>query len=179
VTKPELLAYLQAFTAIVALGISVWAVLRNTSATRRRDRLELNGLAVSIYPELLMLPTLIQNVRDGLKRLKARYGSLVGQSVAASFELTAQISIPPMLERNVDKLFLLGPLGGPTCLQLYRLLLQYNSTVSAVAQHLVLLNSDQWKDAVDQLEQHLTLLENVVATCAHHVAPIHDTIDAS
>ena len=53
--KPELLAYLQAFTAIVALGISVWAVLRNTSATRRRDRLELNGLAVSVYPELLML----------------------------------------------------------------------------------------------------------------------------
>jgi hypothetical protein len=170
---------LQAFAALVALGISVWAALRSSSATRKREQLEQNGLAVSVYPELLMLPTMIQNVREGVSRLKTRDGHLVGQSVAASFRMAATIDVPPMLSRNVDRLFILGKLAGPTCIQLYRLLLQYNSTVSAMAAALPVMNAEQWKDAVDQLEQHLQLLEKVVATCAHHVAPVHEAIDRS
>jgi hypothetical protein len=40
-------AWLQAFAAIVALGISVWATWRVGAADRRRDRLQMLGIAVA------------------------------------------------------------------------------------------------------------------------------------
>jgi hypothetical protein len=51
--KPELASWLQAFAAIVALVISVWATWRVGAAERRRSRLQAHGIAVAIYPELL------------------------------------------------------------------------------------------------------------------------------
>lgn len=176
IALPNFPSWLQAFAAIVALGISVWAGVRSTAIVRRRDRLELRGLAVAVYPEIVMLKTSVQNVRDGLLALKARDKNLVGQSVAASVQLTAQIQIPPMLDRNIDKLFILGELAGPSCLHLVRLLIQHNVAVDAIASRMMMLNAEQWIEAVDQLEDHLTLLDNVIAKCEHEVQPIHDSI---
>jgi hypothetical protein len=123
----------RADAGIVALGISVWAVLRATSADRRRDRLQSRGIAVAVYPEILKLEVVIQNTRGGLRALKARDSNLVGQSVAWSVQQTGHVQIPPMLDRNVDRLFMLGDAAGPACLQLVNVLLQHNALVEEIA----------------------------------------------
>jgi hypothetical protein len=178
ILKPEYVAaWLQAATAIIALCISVWAVWWTGAVARRRDRLEIRGIAVAVFPEIEMLKINIQNVRDGLAFLKQRDGGLVGQSVAANLQLTAHIPIPPMMDRNIDKLFILGDIAGPSCLHLVRLLLQYNATVSSISSHLVALNAEQWVEAAGHLENHLTLLEKVIEKCEHEVRRIHDFIE--
>src|ERR1700675_697216 len=103
ILKPEYLpAWLQAAAAIVALGTSAWAVWWTNAAARQRDRLELRGVAVAVYPEILMLKVTTKQVREGVAEMKKRYGTLVGQSVAASLQMTASIQVPPMIERNID-----------------------------------------------------------------------------
>jgi hypothetical protein len=119
-------AWLQAGAAIIALGLGVWSVRATGAAQRRRDRLELRGLAVAIYPELLMLPTTIQSVRVRLVLLVGQTGA---QSFPATMELAVHIQLPPMVERNIDKLFLLGDAAGPSCLSVVRVIFQYNETV--------------------------------------------------
>lgn len=177
VLKAEYLpAWLQAATAIIALGISVWAVLWTGAAARRRDRLELRGVAVAIYPEIEMLKATTRGVRDGIKHLQERYANLVGQSVAASLELTAYIQMPPMLERNIDKLFILGDVAGPSCLHLVRLILQYNAFIERVVARIAILNAEQWVEAASHIEKHLTLLDKVIEKCEHEVRPIHDSV---
>jgi hypothetical protein len=172
--KPELLpAWLQAGAAVVALGLGVWSVRAAGAAQRRRDRLELRGLAVAIYPELCMLPTVVQNVRDNLSRLQTVDGD---QSFPASVQLTAPIELPPMLERNIDKLFLLGDIAGPSCLHLVRLLFQYNSTVQAIASATMMMSASQRREALGHITQHLTLIDQVIAKCEHEVQPIHDSV---
>jgi hypothetical protein len=61
-------AWLQAAAAIVALAISVWAVWWTGAVARRRDRLEIRGIAVAVYPEIEMLKISTQNVRHGVAR---------------------------------------------------------------------------------------------------------------
>jgi len=177
ILKPEYVAaWLQAATAIVALCISVWAVWWTGAVARRRDRLELRGIAVAVFPEIEMLKVNVQNVRDGIASLKQRDGGLFGQSVAASLQLTASIEMPPMMERNIDKLFVLGDVAGPSCVHLVRLILQYNATVASIASHMVSLNAEQWVEAAGHIEGHLTLLDKVIEKCEHEVRPIHDSI---
>src|SRR5271165_585247 len=66
--KPDLASWLQAFAAIVALGISVWATWRVGAAERKRDRLQAHGIAVAIYPELLKLQVTVDYIRKGLQQ---------------------------------------------------------------------------------------------------------------
>jgi hypothetical protein len=175
-SKADLPAWLQAFAAVVALFISVWAALRSGRLERRRDALEARGIAVAIYPELLQLEVIMKNTKDYLDRLVDQLaGKVVGQSIAMNIE-NAQIGLPPMIERNVDRLFMLGEPAGPACLQLVNVINQYNAFVHEIAARTTMMNATQWSEGVGQLKQHLTLLEAVVATCKHHVAPMHDAI---
>ena len=177
ILKPELLpAWLQAGAAIIALGISVWAVWWTGAATRRRDRLEIRGLAVAVYPEIEMLEESTKTVRSRIAAIKDQSRGQVGQSVAANVSINAQIPIPPMMERNIDKLFILGDVAGPSCVHLVRLLIQYNTTVERFASYIMTLNAEQWIEATGHLEEHLALLDQVIAKCKHEVEPIHDAI---
>lgn len=177
VLKPEYLpGWLQAFAALVALVIGVWSVVWTGNIARNRNRQEIRGVAVAIYPEIAILAEATKAVRGGLIDLKTRYGNLVGQSVGASFQSVAGIDVPPMLDRNIDKLFILGDRAGPSCLQLVRLIIQYNSTVADMSQRIMVMNVEQWKEAVGHLEDHLSLLDQVIAKCEHEVRPIHDSV---
>ncbi|WP_316168410.1 MULTISPECIES: hypothetical protein [unclassified Bradyrhizobium] len=177
VLKPELLAgWLQAGAAIAALAISCWAVLWTSASSRRRDRLELRGLAVAVFPEIMMLKASIPEIRKDLADIPRRYKGLVGQSIAAELQMRTSIPLPPMMERNVDKLFLLGEVAGPSCLHLVRLIMQYNSTIDGIAAHVAVMNAEQWVEAVRQIDDHLKLLDGVVAKCENEVKPIHDAI---
>jgi hypothetical protein len=81
-----------------------------------------------------------------------------------------------MMERNTDKLFILGELAGPSCLHLVRLLIQYNVFVEEIAARVATLNAEQWVEAAGHLEAHLTLLDQVIDKCEHEVKPIHDSV---
>jgi hypothetical protein len=103
-SQPDLPAWLQAFTTVVALFISVWASLRVGSIERRKERLQARAIAVAIYPEIQRLAVTLKEMRAGLLKIKEQDGTLAGQSVGASIQ-QAQIEIPPLLDRNVDRLF--------------------------------------------------------------------------
>jgi hypothetical protein len=96
-------AWLQAFAALVALGISAWAVVRTGAAERRRDRLKARSIAVAIYPEFLKLQVLIADIPAHLERLK-QTERVVGQNVAYKV-MGAQLEMPAMVERNIDNLY--------------------------------------------------------------------------
>jgi hypothetical protein len=175
VLQPQYLtAWLQAVAAIVALGISAWSVQRQGAAERRRYRQEMDTLAVAVYPEIAMLKITIQTVRERITKLKETNAGLTGQSIGATFQAASYIPIPPMLERNIDKLFILGDVAGPTCIQLSRLIIQYNATVETITQRILTLNADQWITAIQQVYEHLALLDKVVDKADHEVRPIHD-----
>jgi hypothetical protein len=175
VLTPTLLpAWLQAGAAIVALCISVWAVWRTGAIERRRDRLERRAIAVAVYPEIEMLKKTTQNVRERIAVITKRDGQLMGQSVGYNFQMAALIQMPPMLERNTDRLYILGEIAGPSCLQLVRFILQYNDFVTALITRIMVMNAEQWREGVAQLEEHLRLLDQIVAKCEHEVRPLHE-----
>jgi len=167
---------LQAFAAITALGISVWAALRVGAAERRRYRVQTLSIAVAIYPEILKLEVILKDTSERLGNIvSAHAGKLVGQSVGALIH-SQQIAIPPMLERNVDRLFMLGEEAGPSCLELVNVLLQYNEFVEAIAGRSMMMDANQWAEGVHELQEHLRSLEGVLAKCERDVGPLHGTI---
>jgi hypothetical protein len=130
VLQPQYLtAWLQALAAIVALGISAWAVLRQGAMERRRNRQEMNTLAVAIYPEIGMLKISLQTARERITKLRATYAGVVGQSIGATLQASAYVGMVPMIERNIDRLYISGDVAGPTCIHLARLIIQHNVTV--------------------------------------------------
>jgi hypothetical protein len=177
VLQPQYLtAWLQALAAIVALGISAWAVLRQGAIERRRNRQEMNTLAVAIYPEIGMLKISLQTARERITKLRATYAGVVGQSIGATLQASAYVGMPPMIERNIDRLYILGDVAGPTCIHLARLIIQYNVTVEMLVQRVLHLNADQWTGAVQQIFEHLDLLDKVVDKADHEVRPINDRV---
>jgi hypothetical protein len=81
-----------------------------------------------------------------------------------------------MLERNTDKLFILGDVAGPSCVHLVSLILQYNDAAENIVSHVVAMNAEQWPEAVSHLEEHLALLDKVIEKCEPEVRPIHDAV---
>jgi hypothetical protein len=57
-----------------------------------------------------------------------------------------------------------------------RLIVQYNTTVEMLTQHILRLNADQWVAAIQQIYEHLDLLDRVVDKADHEVRPIHDRV---
>jgi hypothetical protein len=168
-------AWLQTFAAIVALVISVVAIWQSNAVERKRNKLRAHGIAVAIYPELLKLAATLKFTHENFQQLKLRNSALVGQSIAAMVH-TGTISIPFVLDRNVDNLYLLGEPVGPARLQLVNVLLQYSDLVRDIAGRVVMMNAQQWPEAVDHLDSHLNLISVVVDKYVVDVRPIHDSV---
>ena len=167
--------------AVVAAIVGAIAAYRVGNAqvrvAKQKDLLQAHGIAVAIYPEILKLKLIVEDARKQLTQLNEKFlGRQPGQTIAAHVGQVMTIQIPPMLDRNIDRLFMLGDLAGPTCVQLVNVLLQYDTLVQNVTSRMMMLNADQWPEAVKQLQEHLTLLEGVVAKCKHEVRLIHDAI---
>jgi hypothetical protein len=89
------------------------------------------AIALAIYPETLKLATTIEDKRQVLARSRENISKQFGQTVAAEIHSQAIIEIPIFLERYVDRFFLLGEPTGSVCLQLYSILLQYDTFVGS------------------------------------------------
>ncbi|MDR3528102.1 MAG: hypothetical protein P4L57_12570 [Rhizomicrobium sp.] len=173
-SNATLAAWLQAFAAIVALVISAWAVVSTGAEERRRDRLRARSIAVAIYPELLKLDVVIDQMTRHVERLKTM-DRVVGQNVASAV-YGAQLTIPTMIERNIDNVYLLGEPAGPAILQLVNMISQYNDIVVAISQRMVALDANQWRDAVDEVLPHLAFLSRVTKKATEDVQPLHDSV---
>ena len=101
---------------------------------------------------------------------------MVGQSIGATLQVSAYVAIPPMIERNIDRLYILGDVAGPTCIHLVRNIIQYNFTVERLVQRVLNLNANQWTIAVQEIFNHLDLLDKVIDKSDHEVRPIHDKV---
>ena len=172
VGNPALASWLQAFAAVVALGISVWANLRVGSAERRRDHLQAVGIAVAVYLELLKLKIVVDEIQGGLTKLTDAAENLGGQSSAANVLSRALIPIPPMIDRNIDKLYLPGKTGGLACVQLVGQLYQHNDLVERMVGGMKTIDTE----VISHLRKSLELLDKVIAKCEHEVRPIHSAI---
>jgi len=176
ILKPEYLpAWLQAFSAIIALGISVWSVVWTGSITRRRNRLEIRGLASAIYPEMDTLKKETRRVRDVIVQIHKQDSHLVGSAIAGGLQIFAHISFPPMLERNIDKLFILGDDAGVCCLQLVRLIFEHQAKVADIASRIVTMNQGQWPAVVDDLQKQLDLLDKSIEACTYKIQKLIKT----
>ena len=153
------------------------AAAKQVAAMSARDRLHAQGIAVAIYPELLKLPTVCESTREYLDQVTAQLAeNQPGQFVAGNLQLSASIMMPPMLGRNIDLLFMLGETAGPACLQLVGLMLQYDALLQDITARMMMLSAGQWAEGVRHLQEHLFLLDTVVAKCEREVRPIHDAI---
>jgi hypothetical protein len=167
-------AWLQAFAAVVALGISVWATLKPGIDEKRKERLRGRSIAVAIFPELLKLEPIIAGAERSLEYLKSNDRVLIN-SVTNNL-LSAQIQVPPMLERNIDNFYLLGEPAGAACIQLVSLVDQFDSLVEAIAARIMVMTVEQWHEAMDHLQAYLTLLRSVIEKAKEEVQPLHDQI---
>lgn len=91
--------------------------------------------------------------------------------------MIGQIPVPPMLDRNTDRLYVLGKAAGPSCLQLVSILMQYNTFIDEVGARIVTLNADQWGEFVKQADDHLKLVGHVIAKCEHEVKTIYSVVE--
>jgi hypothetical protein len=167
--------------AIIAAVIGAIAAYRvgnaQITAAKQKDLLQARGIAVAIYSEILKLSVAIEDARKQLDEINEQFaGRQPGQTIAARVGQVMTIEIPPILDRNIDRLFMLGDLAGPACLELVNLLFQYDILVQNVTSRMMILNADQWPKAIEHLQEHLTLLKAVIGKCKHEVRPIHDAI---
>jgi hypothetical protein len=175
-SRPDLPSWLQAFAAFVALFVSVWAVRRADAIQRKRDRLQALGIAAAIYPEILGLEATLGDVRNHFDNiLESVRGGVPNQATGASV-LNGQILLPPLIDRNIEHLFLLGKNAGPSCLQLVNSIFQFNAFVTAMAARSVMMDIRQWEADVDRLLEQLQLLQSIIAKCKKEVAGLRDQI---
>jgi hypothetical protein len=130
--------------ALIAGILAYWAGIIQAKATRRAaethvkatertKRLEARGVAVAVDLGFQTLETDIKRARNNLERLKtdASTKDVAGQTIMAGAATIAKIASPPILERNVDRLFMLGDEAGPLCLSLIHMLYEHDVRVDA------------------------------------------------
>jgi hypothetical protein len=168
----DLSSWLQAFAAVVALGISVWAVRSTNTAQKRRDDAEAYGLAVALQPELMHFRAPMENAVLYLERIKETHADLVGQSVAGEIGVRASLPEPVLLNCHVERLFVLSSPTGPRCIYFHSLLLQYPSALQDYVQQILVMPGRTW---VPVLEVFLTQLRAMAASrnqCEHDLNAI-------
>lgn len=132
------------FAGKIAAKATRQAVAMQIADTNRKERLEARSIAVAIYPELRELKNTIDNTIENLTEDKEKRAKFPGQAIAAGLQLTAHLSLPPMLERNIDKLYLLGDPSGFTVLQLVQDILEFNVFIESAAAQIAVLGAFEW-----------------------------------
>jgi hypothetical protein len=87
---------------------------------------------------------------------------------------TAAIEIPPMLNRSVDQLYLLGE-AGKSIMQLYSVMMQYNSLIKRLCDEAIKdVSSFNPSKAADNLNGHLRVIGTDIAAAEKQIEAFHD-----
>jgi hypothetical protein len=170
------LAFIAGLVAFFAGLIQAKATRRaaetQVESAERTKRLQAKGIAVAVDLGLSTLETDIQRARDNLIRLKTDVSDNAGQTIMARVQEIAKIQPPPILERNVDKLYMLGEPAGPLCLRLIHMLFEQDMQTVASVSSMGPMSRYEWPPVVDELERSLAGLSDKVAECERAVQPI-------
>ena len=148
------------------------AAAEQVEAAERTKRLEARGIAVAVDLGFLTLESDIQRARDGLSHLKSVNRFNIGQIMMAQVQVVSRIESPPILERNIDRLFMLGDHAGPLCLQLVHMLYEHDVLTSASVSRMGPMGPEEWHAEVDKVNLNLVELNEKVAACKRAVQPL-------
>jgi hypothetical protein len=162
------------FAGLIQAKATRRAAAAHIEAVEQAKRLQATGVAVAVDLGLLTLESDIQRARDGLMRLKTdeRTSPLPGQAIMNNVQAIGKIASPPILERNVDSLFMLGNEAGSLCLSLIHMLYQHDMLVDDSINRVGSMNHDGWPKVVDELSLSLRRLRDQVVECKRAVQPI-------
>jgi hypothetical protein len=108
---------------------------RQLAAATKKDRLQAQCIAVGVYPELLGVQVAheeaVRTVNEVWSRVRTEGPPLTPPQVVTRIR-NALIPIPPLLNRSIENLYLLGD-AGPSLLQLVSVVLQYDDLVDTIA----------------------------------------------
>jgi hypothetical protein len=172
-TNADMPAWLQAFAAIVALLLSVLAILIPAWTARKRNRAEKQSILAAVYPEIEMIEHEVKQIRSRIDRLFHLPKHFVGSMVAAEASVALYLPDLPMLERYVEQLFVLGEPAGPLCVSLFRLSIYYRSAASNVSASIASRDAGEWRKALDEICVHLDRLEMEAKRCETHLRRAH------
>jgi len=164
----------QAVATVLALYLGVWAPRRAEQIAQRKERLQARCIAVAIEPDLQYLEVKLDNAR-GMLEVQSKIPGQVNAIGFSNLLRSVQLEIPPMLDRNVDQLYLLGESAGPTVLQLVTVALQYNAMIEVASSRC--LNEAHVSPRVhaNHLLGHITLMDKLIGEAGKEIKPIHDS----
>jgi hypothetical protein len=173
-TNPNAPAWLQAFTAIVALVLSLLAIVTPAWTARKRNRAERQSILAAIYPEVEMMEREVVQIKSRLDHLLNLPKHVVGSMVAAEIGVAVYLPDFPMLERYVKKLFVLGEPAGPLCVGLFRYTIYYKSAAINIPASIGSMDADQWREALADIYVHLNRLEKEAKRCETELRRTHN-----
>lgn len=145
-----------------------------------RDRLQAQGIALGVYPELLTVEethkrATIMVDREWRKRPPFSLAtSSRGNSANAAFIREAHISLPPILDRRFHHLYLLGD-PGHSLQQLVSLILQYDSMLDTLARNVEQgVMHTALATHAPSFSDHLRHIGRLIDTCRLKLRPLCD-----
>ena len=196
----DLPAWLQAFAAIVALGIATWTVRETKAASDKairearrdsevRDDLRARIVAATIIVDLEVLRGNIERVSDALFNRsrpiqrawnfndQTREEHRGGRLIDAVADL--DVELPAMLKGSLGRLHWLGHPNAQVTLIVVGLVFQVNSLLSKMKQDVKAQGPHNLSGWLDQLEPLLVLLTSSLQQTQVKIEEIHSRSDES
>jgi hypothetical protein len=169
------LALIAGFTAYGAglrqAHATLKAVDKQIEAGDRKDRLQAHCIAVGVYPDLLW-------VRVRHERASKIIRDEFPKSVALTHQLveiihSAKIETPPLINRNLDHLYVLKDAGSPI-IQLFSVIIQYNAIIDTLAkQSSKDVNGFDARASAANLSGHLIVIARLLEESEQKIEPYH------
>ena len=161
-------------TAIVALHISRVNAKNTARTTEAKAIQEARAVAFAISPSIVKITKDCMNLRGSFSEIISNHQDKVGQTVAGAV-LSLTFEMPPILDRDLERLGALPDSVGRDCFILVSMLLSFNDSVIQNANWIGARDGGQWHKklverlmALDSLRRHadcaLASLEQVMAT---------------
>jgi hypothetical protein len=178
----DLPSWLQAFAALVALGVSTWAILATKAASsaalaearkdaKARDDLRARMIAASIVTELEVLEGRIEQASAVFDRERS-LDDILRHSLSDTME-NARIGLPPMVERSLDRLHWLGDPAGETMLLLISLIFQVDGLIGRMAADFRHQGTDNMGGWMELFEQSIANLRTALEKAKIEVGALH------
>jgi hypothetical protein len=150
---------------------------RQLAAATQRDRVQARCIAVGISPELLQLEVTNQRAREAINLLPTLPSRTPNQIIADLQDV--KIGVPPMSDRLINQLHMLGEPAGPTLLQLISIICQYNYLIDRISDQIE-RNPAYYNPARHQehLGVQLTIIGELIPLAQRETAILHDEATA-
>ncbi len=173
-------AWLQGISAVVALGLSAWAITGQALAKRKEGTRRAQALAVSIFPDILFIQVSLGRAEKVISQQpfaehaeRQQQSSPNPQGVVAGQLRQAIIPVPPMIDRLAEDMWRLGDGVGVSAAQMVSLLYQWNALVEKAAARIAEGGAQDISAVVQALSGNIAALKSATEETERGVAKIH------